>query len=272
MYYVNKNAIAYNNMPDFFSLPEYPDYGFSIDGRILSFKTNRLISGCPNYQGYQVLCLRNYQGVKKNPFYHRLYAELFLPLPERFRGDYSLATINHKDHNKQNNSLENLEWVTLSENVKEAWDSGYCDSTIKSVQLMDINTGQVYSFRSCADAIRELNLYDGSINSYLNKGRRGIFLNKYLVGFSDDPEWINVLANKKEAVLRALSLNNTFNPIIATNIYTGEKFKFRNVVEASNFLQLNASSIKARLNGRIKNPVFNGYTFERENIVLDYNS
>lgn len=48
---------------------------------------------------------------------HRLVAEVWLDNPNNFR------TIDHKDGNKANNCVENLEWVTLEENIKREWDN-----------------------------------------------------------------------------------------------------------------------------------------------------
>lgn len=56
---------------------------------------------------------------KVNTYYvHRLLALAFIPNPEM------KPRINHKDLNKLNNSLENLEWVTHSENILHAYKNG----------------------------------------------------------------------------------------------------------------------------------------------------
>ena len=67
--------------------------------------------------GYRMVVL-TVDGKKLYPMVHRLVAKAFIPNPQNLR------EVNHKDGNKLNNSLDNLEWVTTRENQLHARDMG----------------------------------------------------------------------------------------------------------------------------------------------------
>lgn len=67
--------------------------------------------------GYYVYSI-SFNGKNKVLYMHRLIAEAFIPKIEGKPG------INHKDGDKQNNSIANLEWVTHKENIQHAFRTG----------------------------------------------------------------------------------------------------------------------------------------------------
>ena len=63
-----------------------------------------------NHFGYKVIALC-IDGKYKTYMVHRLVAEAFIPNPNNY------PVVNHKDENKQNNCVENLEWCTQQYNI-----------------------------------------------------------------------------------------------------------------------------------------------------------
>lgn len=99
----------------------HKDYYVSNFGRVLSRKRgkNYFMQGHKNNKGYLRVDLD-----KKFILIHRLVMEAFVPIQDK-----SLQ-VNHKDLNKENNRLDNLEWVTAKENVQHALKNGCYNSNM----------------------------------------------------------------------------------------------------------------------------------------------
>ena len=79
------------------------------NGRVMANKKGEVIKQNISKRGYCFLPLSK-EGVRKNMLVHRLVAIAFLPNPD------NLPQVNHKDEDKQNNSLYNLEWCDAQYN------------------------------------------------------------------------------------------------------------------------------------------------------------
>lgn len=91
----------------------YENYYIYDNGDVVNITTNRILKGSIGEHGYKYYRLS--KDNKKQMFYaHRLVAEAFLDNPN------NLPVVNHKDGNKLNNNIENLEWVSYSENIEHA--------------------------------------------------------------------------------------------------------------------------------------------------------
>lgn len=96
-------------MEIYVNISGFPNYQVSNYGNIKNVKTNKVLRPGDNGKGYLYVNLRNKE--KQERFYvHRLVASEFLPNLKNY------PQINHKDENKANNNLDNLEWCTSKYN------------------------------------------------------------------------------------------------------------------------------------------------------------
>ena len=77
-------------------------------------RNGKILKSSPNHKGYLMVNLY-LNGKRKNHKVHRLVATAFISNPE------NKPTVNHKDGNKQNNVIANVEWATYSENNLHAY-------------------------------------------------------------------------------------------------------------------------------------------------------
>lgn len=93
------------------TVEDYPAYEVSTNGDIRNKKTGRILSSCGGEGNYQMVCLSITDNKNKTPYVHRLVAKAFIPNPD------NLTEVNHKDEDKLNNSVDNLEWCTRQYNL-----------------------------------------------------------------------------------------------------------------------------------------------------------
>ena len=85
-------------------------------GRIKNSETNKIKKLQDNKKGYLIVNIY-FKGKQYSPKVHRLVAKAFIPNPK------NKPEVNHKDGNKLNNKVSNLEWVTRKENIRHSWDN-----------------------------------------------------------------------------------------------------------------------------------------------------
>jgi hypothetical protein len=102
------------------NIPFATKYYVSEEGKIFSSQTGRIkeLKSTLDTSNYKRLNIRCDNGKVKRYLVHRLVAICFLPNPE------NLLEVNHKNGDKLDNRVCNLEWVTRHQNMQHAFDSG----------------------------------------------------------------------------------------------------------------------------------------------------
>lgn len=93
-------------------------YYITADGKCYNNTTNKFLKGQVGKHGYLTYNLTLPTGRKKRVYAHRLVGEAFL-----HKQSLKHNQINHKDGNKLNNHIDNLEWVTPQENQQHALEN-----------------------------------------------------------------------------------------------------------------------------------------------------
>lgn len=97
---------------------------------------------------------------------HQLVAKTFIPNPD------NLPCINHKDGNKLNNLIENLEWCTQGQNASHAWQTGLNKGRNKIVLQYDKSMNLLNEYKSAKEAERITNISNAHINKVCSGQRK----------------------------------------------------------------------------------------------------
>ena len=146
-------------------------YYISSLGRFKNKKGVIMANYKPHHTGYIYIRVN----IKKYAV-HRIVALMFLPNLE------NKPFVNHKDGDKINNRLDNLEWVTCSENNFHAHKTGLSKGNTRKIIQYDLEMNELNKFNSIVEAAKKLNICYTSIKSvlYNKQNTAGGFIWKYL--------------------------------------------------------------------------------------------
>lgn len=134
----------WKDIKDYEGLYQVSNYGnvrslIKRTGSIIILKPDKTQSGY-----FRVTLCKNYE--RKRYMVHRLVAEAFIPNPN------NLPQVNHKDENKTNNRLDNLEWCTPKYNI----NYGTCIKRFSEKMINNKKISKiVIQFTKCGEFINE---------------------------------------------------------------------------------------------------------------------
>lgn len=148
-------------MENYVDIKGYEGYKINKEGKIISFKRikPREIKPYIAGNGYYEVTLSPKKGVYKRLGLHRILAETFLEKP------LNAEVVNHKDGNTLNYDLNNLEWITQSENKKHAiYDLKKRTHTQRTIIVDGV---EFESLKKCAEHFQ---INHKNLSSQLSKG------------------------------------------------------------------------------------------------------
>lgn len=170
-------------MKEFFKIKSrfgnFSNYKISRDGEILCWNyKNSGITGIiipsEHTDGYNQVCLTDDNKVRHTMKVHTIVADTFLPNPNGY------TDINHKDENKKNNDVSNLEWCTREYNntynnkAVKIGEKLKNNERSKPILALDKNGNIIYEFPSVREAARFLGnkRADSNIHSGIKKNQK----------------------------------------------------------------------------------------------------
>lgn len=178
------------------------NYSISKDGQVMNNTTGQYLKGQKNKNGYWSVNL-SLPRDKKRLYIHRMVMETFAP-----NENGANLEVNHKDANKDNNTLENLEWVTSAENKAHAKENGLNNS--KTIYGFDDNLELIISFRSIIDAYRAMGWSMAQLSGACNMNPKTKSYGYYW-SFEKEPDFqIKEISSGKEKAIDKYDLNGHF--------------------------------------------------------------
>ena len=143
----------------------FSNYYISKDGTVTSKSGKRLRPFMDN-SGYLCVSLRK-DGKSYTRRVHRLVGETYL---KKIKGK---NIINHKDGNKSNPHLDNLEYMSNAENTKHGYDNNlYKSRSMLPIIVTDLDGNHIGDYRSIRAVSNQLKVNRKTLSSILNDDRK----------------------------------------------------------------------------------------------------
>lgn len=252
MLMIFKNKIKFTD--DSYIIPGFTNFNITKNGIVRSNKSNRQLKPSIGPYGYPYVNVYDADKCKwRSVSIHLLLARTFVKNPDPVNKFF----VNHKDGDKLNFSLDNLEWVTSLENQIHAIENGLRKDNI-FCKVLNVDTGTVEIYPSIGSALKAIGMKITNVNfvSKVNgKLVPNLFLNKYEFKLlNDKSKWFYNKENK------ILSKFKNIGPFQAKNIETGEMFESLSMKALSEKVGVSSSTVEEAIK-HLETKAFSGFLF-----------
>lgn len=242
-----------------YPIPYFSQYLTDGEGNIIRTKDFLPLTPRVDKNGYLLYTLRKDMGMGKTKAcgsgYHRIHAMAFIPYPPNFQ----ILHVNHIDGVKENNTTDNLEWVTPRENIVHAVTHGLRKDN-RVVLARDVMTGEVKTFHSMATCAAFMNIAHNTLAQRLLQPGQPIWPELFQFKYGDDPsEWR--IPNSPITELGSLKRRL---PVMALCISSGKVTQYTDAASAEKHTGQTAGSVRWKLDKALDELPLNGFLFRYE--------
>ena len=183
------------------SIPGWEDlYSITEDGRVFSKRYNKFLKPRESMDGYNRVALQK-DGYRREYRIARLVALTYLPNPDNKK------QVNHKDYNRKNDFIDNLEWVTPKENSDYSFkkESRFkIPETYKAYTFTNIYNNKSFTIIGIKNVAKQFGCsiknFKACITKYANTGK--YVKNGYFKGLKVDSEYLKVQRLSERSTLK----------------------------------------------------------------------
>jgi hypothetical protein len=237
------------------------DYSISNMGRIKNNVYGNIIMGSINGYDYYVINVKM-KNINKILLIHRLVAKLFIPNPDNKK------VVNHKDGNKLNNALSNLEWNTLSENTIHAVE--VLDCYDHKIKVINLETLEETIYMNKKEVKNKLTIGYNTLRKYLklNKPYKNMLYVKFKPDIKEDKNYLLNLHKEIKPLKDKTIKISISKKIKVINIKTKEEIIYENKVHVERDLKISYKKIMEHI---ISKEPYNNMIFEKYNLNINEN-
>lgn len=242
---------------DFYIPPDTDSILINKNGICIDIKTGGILRQYINSAGYKVIhCY--YKSKRISYSIHRLLAKTFIKIPNELINLYfNEITVNHKDGNKLNNLLDNLEWCLKRYNVQHAYKNNL-DNQSHIVLVKNIISNLVTKYPSISACAKHFNIKSKNLYKHLQSKSSGkITLNWCVFKYDNNLDWPQLHPNDITETKWEL-----FNLVIVRNLNNSNTFIFNTIKEAAEDLNLDVLSIYDKRINKGSSFIYKDWLFE----------
>ena len=251
--------------PEHYTIPSFRKYCVSKDGKVL-YSHLKDVRALPRHARDKTKTNTYYQniliddaGIARNVARHRAV----LAAHRGFDANKERIYVNHIDFIPGNDHVDNLEWCTHEENMQHSWGAGRMASLYQPMDVLDVETGIMTSYKTIAEFIRLVGVNPRTIYSRLNTDNAILYDGKYRYKRSED---IWSLTDQSNLVCQYSYLGKELHVL---DLRTYEISKYSTVSKAVAAFKIRPSLISNNSIKKLNTPC-NGYIFRYDDGNIEW--